>query len=103
MPESEYLFVSAQSEKLSKNTAHKIIRRAAADINEVVGETQDGGTRWRIGAHALRHGHAVKALKDGVDVRSVQMQLGHRDLSTTMQYLDLINDDVKESYKVFKS
>lgn len=100
-PESEYLFVAAHSEKLSRQSINDIIARAAAPINEKIGETQDGKDRWRISPHSLRHGHAVHALKQGVDVRSVQKQLGHSDISTTMRYLDLVDDDVADAYKVF--
>ncbi len=100
-PESEYLFVAAHSERLESAGIKEIVRKAAKPINEKIGETQNGQTRWRISAHSLRHGHAVHALKQGVDVRSVQKQLGHADISTTMRYLDLIEDDVKMAYKAF--
>lgn len=45
--------------------------------------------------------HAIHALKQGVDVYSVQKRLGHANLFTPMRYLDLIDDDVKDAYKAF--
>jgi integrase len=35
----------------------------------------------------LRHGHAIAAIRAGVDLVSIQRQLGHEDLSTTAIYL----------------
>ncbi|PSP69869.1 hypothetical protein BRC80_10170 [Halobacteriales archaeon QH_9_66_26] len=61
-------------------------------------EDKGGGKRWKITSHALRHGHAVASLKSDIDVRTVQEHMGHSDISMTMKYLRLIDDDVREAY-----
>ena len=101
MWDSEYLFPSKRAELISAREIGQTVRDAASEINEVVGETQDGHRKLRISTHSLRHGHAVHALKSGVNVRAVQMQLGHKDIDTTMQYLRLVDDDVREAYQGF--
>jgi integrase len=37
--------------------------------------------------HKFRHTFATNHLRDGVDIRTVQAWLGHRDIKSTMVYL----------------
>ena len=99
--DSEYLFPSNRSERLSRDKIRQVVMNSAKEINEVVGHTRDGRERWRITPHSLRHGHAVHALSSGVNVRAVQKQLGHGSIETTMRYLQLLDDKVAEAYQAF--
>lgn len=47
-----------------------------------------------VGLHGLRHTFAVNMIRRGVSMRSVQIMLGHDDISTTMIYTALAEDDV---------
>lgn len=80
---------------LSRQRVHQIIK----DI------VHEKGLREQISAHKLRHGFAVGAL-DGVhlfirkplNLRQVQMQLGHTSLEHTAKYLKYTTSDRKAAF-----
>lgn len=98
---SPYLFPTRQSEKLRPQQVNRVARTAAenAGIQEVLFRDADGRPHYRVTAHALRHGHAVHSLKSGIDIRTLAEHMGHENIETTMQYLRIVERDVKDAYE----
>jgi integron integrase len=86
----QFLFASRQRSRCPKTGDVGRHHIDPGSLARAVGSAADAaGVTRRAGCHTLRHSFATHLVERGVDVRTVQLLLGHESLETTMVYVHL--------------
>ncbi|MFH1332674.1 MAG: site-specific integrase, partial [archaeon] len=68
-----------------------------AGLLEVESYQRNNRPRYKYHFHTFRHVCATNLLRRGLPIEQVKEFLGHERLETTMVYLNIVKDDLKES------
>ncbi len=83
------LFINLNGKRLTRQGFWKIIKYYQEQANI----SKD------ITPHTLRHSFATHLLQNGADLKSIQMMLGHSDISSTQVYMQFQNGGLNDIYK----
>lgn len=83
----DYLFLNRRGKKLTRVMIFTIIKQL----------TEKAGIRKKISPHTFRHSFATHLLKNGADLRSIQMMLGHESITTTEIYTHLDDTMIRKA------
>jgi len=88
---SDILFLNRYGRGLTRSMIFKIITDASKRV----------GLAKKISPHTLRHSFATHLIKNGADLRTIQLILGHESITTTEIYTHLDTSHLEEVLKKY--
>ena len=89
--QTEYVFSTSYGGRLDKDNVRTMLYKYSQKA-----------LNRKISPHLLRHTFATDLLRETKNIRLVQKALGHEDLSTTMIYTHIVDDELEQSLKLFR-
>lgn len=86
-----WLFQMNDGRRMSRENFYNILQKLVLD----------SGVREHFTPHMLRHTFATTLLENHCDLRSIQVMLGHQDISTTTIYTHVTHKQILDDYNKF--
>ena len=87
----DIVFLNQHGKQLTRAMIFTIVRQTAANA----------GMEKKISPHTFRHSFATHLLENGADLRSIQLMMGHENITTTEVYMHLDTQHLSKSLQAF--
>jgi site-specific recombinase XerD len=94
---SPYVIISLSNNNTGKPISRMAIRNIINHYAKLVGIDK------KVTPHTLRHSFATMLLKKGVDLRTVQVLLGHANITTTQIYTHVADKYLEQAHRLLES
>lgn len=87
----DIVFLNQHGRQLTRAMIFTIVRKATANA----------GIKKKISPHTFRHSFATHLLENGADLRSIQLMMGHENITTTEVYMHVDTRHLSKSLNEF--
>jgi integrase/recombinase XerD len=87
----DIVFLNQHGRQLTRAMIFTIVKQTVANA----------GMEKKISPHTFRHSFATHLLENGADLRSIQLMMGHENITTTEVYMHLDTQHLSKSLQAF--